>query len=60
MQVKYKLTVFLCCLFTAFQTNANGKEVGRLCRLFHRNFQFTLDARPLCTNAVWYGTNRPG
>lgn len=26
MQVKYKLTVFLCCLFTAFQTNANGKE----------------------------------
>ena len=44
MQVKYKLTVFLCCL----------------CRLFHRNFQFTLDARPLCTNAVWYGTNRPG
>ena len=52
MQVKYKLTVFLCCLFTAFQTNANGKEPVDYVDCFI--------ARPLCTNAVWYGTNRPG
>ena len=59
MQVKYKLTVFLCCLFTAFQTNANGKEPVDYvdCFIGTSNSRWMLGPYAIC-RVVWYKSAR--